>query len=1384
PLLRVAIYQLADDRWLFTYVMHHIISDGWSMNIFISELTQVYNTNFVGTPNKFPDLPIQYKDYSVWQQAELNKGILQAQRDYWLSQFDHLIPVLDLPTDRKRPPVKTFKGGTITKRIPSQITEPFKSLTQELGGTLFMGLLSVVNALLYKYTNKEDIIIGTPISGREHADLEQQIGLFINTVALRTRFQAKKSFTELFAQAKRTSLKAYENQLYPFDELVDDLNLKRDLSKNLLFDVMIVMQHSALKDPLKILEQSKHVRITKYEGYKRNVSKYDLTFYFQEDPEGLLTTLEFNTDIFDSDTAIKISDDLAELMGAITVSADSSVERLIKKLEHDKGQLKVTLEPVTIEMMECTEHQKRLWFIDEFEKNNLYENSPVYHNLSLAVKFDTALNAAKLEVAITKVVQNNSALRTRIKNDSGFPYQQICDCGIINLKTHSDCSPEKIGEYILSLIQVPFELSSDSLIRFDNVYCDGGTIFLITAHHIILDRASLRIVFEEILANYYKPETATDKQAIGSYRDFSKWQNNLNKIDLSPLTSYWRRKLKNAPILVLETDKQRAPIHVYKYGLKERRVDADLSNAIRAFCKFSNKTELSIFLAAFNVLLYRLTGSEEIVIGTVADRRENPALRNIVGPIVNLITLKNSVKVDLPFVSLAEHIRSEYEESRDFSGIPFESVVLEVNPEKDMSRTALFDILFSYEEDALRDFEIIELNHGLGKYDINLLIKKTDEYGIYLTYNSIYFEEDTIDRFLDHYFNLITDCISSREKKVSELDIFNPSQKSALLHYLDNTESNYPFQKTITSLFEEQARMTPDADCVVYEGTRLTYNELNELSNQLAFYLRNTYDIQNDDLIGIKLNRSEWLVIAILAVLKAGAAYVPVDPHYPQERIDHILTASSCKCVIDDYELRKFKTQQMHQPVINPGVSNDPASLAYVIFTSGTTGKPKGTLVEHGNVVRLLKNDKQLFDFSEKDVWTMFHSFCFDFSVWELFGALLNGGKLIVVPDELTRDPALFFDLLLREKATILNQTPSAFYNLLDELSGRDTIDLSLRYVIFGGEALSPVKLKPWAEKYPKTKLVNMYGITETTVHVTYKDINIEDILSNSSSIGKPIPTLSAYILDNQLNPVPQGVFGELYVGGAGVARGYLNAPALTAEKFIPNPFKAGRLYRTGDKVKLSSTGELLYGGRMDDQVKIRGYRIELKEIELALESHKNIVSAIVVLRVGRNTENELVAYVVGRKNLNTKEIKNYLGKSLPSYMIPGYFVQLEKLPLTSNGKIDKAKLPNPESHAMVTGVKYAAPENDTERLLVEIWKELLLIEQIGINDNFFDLGGHSLKATKLVSEIHKVFNIKLKLEDIFSNTTLHDLSTEILNKQWLNAEDQIQGSESHIIII
>ncbi len=589
----------------------------------------------------------------------------------------------------------------------------------------------------------------------------------------------------------------------------------------------------------------------------------------------------------------------------------------------------------------------------------------------------------------------------------------------------------------------------------------------------------------------------------------------------------------------------------------------------------------------------------------------------------------------------------------------------------------------------------------------------------------------------------------------------------------------FPEDKCICHLFQEQAKRTPDRVAVVSADERITYKELDEKSNRFGRYLQ-TKGVKPETLVAICLDRTINMIVGILSILKLGGAYVPIDPDYPSDRIAFMLDDSASSVLISQTSLKSKLpvtnaetiwlddiADELEQASSAPLCSDaGPDNLAYVIYTSGSTGRPKGVMIENRNVVRLLFNDRFQFDFGEYDAWSIFHSFCFDFSVWEMYGALLYGGKAVIVPKQATRDPHAFINVILKERVTVINQTPSAFYGLIPYLMEVSDRASFLRYVIFGGEKLNPGKLGEVKKLFPQVMFVNMYGITETTVHVTYKEITEKEIAEGFSNIGKPIPTLKVYIFDENMQLVPRGVEGELCVGGHGVARGYLNRPDLTEARFTPNPLNPDEIiYRSGDLACMRENGDLEYFGRMDNQIQLRGFRIELGEIESVLVGLDEIKDCVIAVDEAASGDVRLIAYIIpAGKQIPVNQLKEMIGRKLPEYMIPSFFITVDEFPLTGNGKLDLKKLPCLDLDT-VSFEKRSAPENETEMLMVDIWSELLCVDKnkIGREYNFFEIGGHSLTAMMLLGKVRGVFKKEITIRDIYANPRLNDLCRVML---------------------
>ncbi len=780
-----------------------------------------------------------------------------------------------------------------------------------------------------------------------------------------------------------------------------------------------------------------------------------------------------------------------------------------------------------------------------------------------------------------------------------------------------------------------------------------------------------------------------------------------------------------------------------------------------------------ILLASVEYLLCRYTGNTAVVLAV-------PRFTKLVEAEVQgeIMLIKEIIAETDMFKQFLLKVRDTVKNADDHSDIPFDSLCELLCEEKSdgmlpLVRTAVF----------------LETIHAADKLDM----VRTDivfafsisesQLKLEVRYAPDVYSSNMIERILGHFGNLLRIVVSNPDSKLKDIEFISSEEKQMLLSLGSDEKADYPSGKTIHELFEEQVKKLPDKIAVVSGDISITYLEINQKANAIAHVLRENGANPND-IVGITVTRSIETIAGLLGILKAGAAYLPVDPAWPAERVAYVLDDSGAGLLLhkrgtnEDWEADDAVYKRILDPIIdsnqfmhpdNPGSANCPSDAAYVIYTSGTTGRPKGVVIEHRNVVRLFFNARNKFDFTSGDVWTLFHSLCFDFSVWEMYGALLYGGTLIIIPSQVARDPSEYRKLLIENKVTVLNQTPTAFYGLSAEEQKHSDRSLQLRYIIFGGEALKLPMLGNWHRKYPGTKLVNMYGITETTVHVTYKEVTEADMNSTICNIGRPIPTLSAYIMDAGLRLMPAGVPGELCIGGLGVAKGYLNRPELTAERFVKNPYKPlERVYRSGDIVRLLPNGDMEYFGRMDKQLKIRGHRVEPGEIEAAAMDCHTVREAAAIPIDDCDGNKYICLYYVADKDIRG-ELAEHMSDMLPSYMLPSRFIRLDYFPMTSNNKLNARALPIPESYDS-SPEGNDLPENDLQARTLEIWREILKNGSLGINSNFFDSGGDSIRAISLVSVINKEFGTSVMIRDIYSYQTAGEMSGYIASdmaKKW-----------------
>jgi amino acid adenylation domain-containing protein len=1043
-----------------------------------------------------------------------------------------------------------------------------------------------------------------------------------------------------------------------------------------------------------------------------------------------------------------------------------------------------------------TEPQKEIWLAAQ-----MGGEAAVAYNESLKLEFRGHFNEKLFRAAIDQVIERHPILLASITNDGQMqriPASRNLSVPSFDLSEKNDAERDRELETLIEReVSEAFDLAHGPLVRVRIVQlASDHFIVLWTAHHIVCDGWSGGLLVSE-LAKIYSALKTGSQPALDSPGSFHQYalDSQVRSSESLDALGYWCQQFAEIPLpLDLPTDHPYPRVRTARAATLKRDLDAVLHQALKRAAGQQRTTLVVLLMAALKTLLCRLSGQTDLVVGFSVAGQAVTGNNNLVGHCVNLLPLRTHLDHEATFQDNLSLVKKNVLDAYDHHQATLGSILQNLKVPRNTGRPPLVEVIFNVDKDpGSAEFAGVEFScerNPKRALHFELFFNFVEgPRGLYIEcdYNTELFDPSTIERWLEHYQTLLESITANPKEKLSLLPILTEQARKMLTVGWNATGVDFPPQDTLTQWFERQVERAPDACALIFEGTRLTYDQLNRRANKIAHYLRKA-GVASDVLVGLFMERSVEMVVGILGILKAGGAYLPMDPVYPKDRLAFmledakvpiLLTQTKLVSMLPDHEasvmcLDANSELWDREPDHNPAGISTPNNLAYVIYTSGSTGKPKGSLITHHNVVRLMRATEHWYHFNQDDIWTFFHSHAFDFSVWELWGALLYGGRVVVVPYLISRSPEEFYMLLVNEGVTVLNQTPSAFQQLMQAEESLGTSDkLNLRYVIFGGEALELYRLKPWFERHgdQRPQLVNMYGITETTVHVTYRPLSAKDV-GSGSIIGVPIPDLQIYLLDPCRQPVPIGVAGEIYVGGAGVAKGYLNREELSRERFIPDPFSNrpdAILYRSGDMGKYLPNRDIEYLGRIDQQVKIRGFRIELGEIEAVLARHTAVKQCVVIARQDRGGDKLIVAYLEPRTglSLDVSDLRAHLKKDLPDYMVPAAFISMDSLPLTANGKINLRALPAPEQGRIEFKGKFIAPRDFVEQMLAQIWARVLKVKRVGLHDNFFELGGHSILAVRIIVEIEKLFKKRLPLATLLQAPTIAELSEVLRKENW-----------------
>jgi amino acid adenylation domain-containing protein len=1416
PLLRVKLVRLADREHLLVTSVHHIIIDGWSAGILNAELAQLYAAFTAGRPSPLAEPALQYADFAAWQRRWAGGPRIKRQLAYWKEQLAGHIPPVELPADRPRS-ARTFAGASYAFELPDELSRAILALARDAGATPFITLLSAFATLVQRLTGQGEMAFGSPVANRSRRELESVVGCFMHPLVLRLRLAGEMTFRELLARVREVCLAAYAHQDVPFELVMREIRPHWDAVHTPLFQILFNVQKAEAGrlalDGLAAGPAELHAP----------VSALDLSVHLWIGEGRIRGDLDYASDLFDEATIRWLVRGYQSLLESIVADPDRRLwaipatgrvksrplpaamlapglsperrELLAHLLGCERDDLdlaQVVTRPAGERPLPCSFGQERLWLVEQMQPGQ------ALFNQTQALELHGPLDVAALCRAIDEIIRRHEILRTGVATTPSGPVQVAHSAAhlalpLVDLAGIAPADQDIEFRRLLGEIATrPFQLDQPPLARAVLIRLGGERHLLgLTVHHLISDGFSTR-VFRRELAAFYSAFAAGQPSPLADlplqYADFARWQRRyVREAMLRGELAYWKDRLAGElPRIELPVDRPRsAALTISRNVALPFALPDTLAADLARLQREEGATPFMVLLAALFALFHRYSGQDDILVDTPTSGRGQRELEGLIGFFVNSLALRVDLSDRPTFRELIARVRAACLGAFANQDLPFDQVVSRLNLARDRRGQPLAPVSFMLHETVVKHEDLgagVTIVPGpydiSDEFDLTLVVWQSPngQFSGDLQYDPRLFTAQTAGRIAAHYQTLLAGLLANADRPVSDLPLLPREEQTLVLDAWSRGAPAAEPRVCIHELFEAQVRATPDAVAVVAPDSEssLTYDQLNRRANQLARHLR-SLGVGAEHRVGICLDRSPDLVVAVWAVLKAGAAFVPLDAAYASQRLADMIRDARVTLLITHSGLLDERLaagtptllldrEHDHLAAHDSGnldLSIDDRQLAYVVYTSGSTGKPKGVMVSHRSLVNAYRGWEASYRLREIRSHLQMASFSFDVFVGDLVRAFCSGARLVLCPREALLAPSQLVQILTEYEIDCTEFVPAVVRLLLDHLreSGRKLPQL--RLAIVGSDTWTAAEYEQLrAVMEPGARVINSYGVAEATIDSSYyeKSTAAANGGDDQLPVGRPFASCELLVLDRYLQPLPIGVPGELYLGGAGLARGYFGRPAQTAERFVPHPFARSpgeRLYRTGDRARWLTDGNLEFLGRADNQIKIRGFRIEPGEIEARLAEHPAVRRAVVVPHGER--QKQLVAYVVADTpggDLPAK-LRGWLRERLPEYMVPAAFVVLDKLPLSPNGKVDRRALPAPSM--CPAGPPRVPPQTDAQRRVAAIWAQVLGLPEVGLADNFFDLGGHSLLLFELHTKLRGEFGQEIPLVELFRLPTVED---------------------------